>query len=299
MNSKYSQKVGMFYAIAAFLFLGLVPIYFKQVASVMPLEVLTHRIIWSVVTLLILLFISKKFYLIKSILQNKNIFKYLLLSSFLVSTNWLIFIYAISENKILEASLGYFINPLISVFLGFIFFSEKITKSQIIAIMIAIMIATFAVIIQMIELGYLPLISIGLATSFAFYGLVRKKVKVESMSGLFIETLLLLPFAFIYLGYLITNDNSAFVGDDTYISLMLTLGGIVTVVPLLWFNIAVVNIKLSTIGILQYLGPSVAFLVAIFIYDEPLSSMKLFTFVLIWIALSVFSYEIFLKKKKV
>lgn len=294
IDDEYNQKVGMIYAIAAFLFWGLVPIYFKQVSSVIPIEVLAHRIIWSVVVLLILLFIKQKFYLIKDILQDKNKLKYLFLSSFLVSTNWLIFIYAISENKILEASLGYFINPLISVFFGFIFFSEKITKNQ----SIAIFIATIAVLIQMIEMGSLPLISIGLATSFAFYGLIRKKVQVEPMSGLFIETLLLLPFSLFYLGYLMINNESAFLGDDIYISLMLTLGGIITVLPLLWFNIAVIKIKLSVIGILQYLGPSVAFLIAIFIYDEPLNTAKLVTFILIWIALAVFSYDIITKRKE-
>ena len=289
------QKVGIYYAVAAFLFWGLVPIYFKQVSSVIPMEVLAHRIIWSVVVLLVLLFIKKRFHLIKLILQDKTKLKYLFLSSILVSTNWLIFIFAISENKILEASLGYFINPLISVFLGFVFFSEKITRYQ----AIAILIATIAVIIQMIELGSLPLISLGLATSFAFYGLVRKKVHIESMSGLFIETLLLLPLALVYLCYLMINNDSSFLADDTYISFMLTLGGIITVLPLLWFNIAIINIKLSTIGILQYLGPSVAFLVAIFIYNEPLTDTKLFTFVLIWIALAVFSWDIFKNRKKV
>lgn len=292
-NSQQNQKVGVLYAIAAFLFWGLVPIYFKQVVSVTPMEVLIHRIIWSVIVLFILLLIRKRFHLIKPIFNDKNKLKYLFLSSFLVSINWLIFIYAISQNKILEASLGYFINPLISVFLGFVFFSEKITKNQ----SIAIIIATIAVIIQMVEIGSLPLISIGLATSFAFYGLVRKKINVESMSGLFVETLMLLPFALIYLAYLIINNNSAFINDSRYISFMLSLGGIVTVLPLLWFNIAIINIKLSTVGILQYIGPSVAFIVAILIYNEPLDSNKLFTFILIWIAIIVFSYDLIVKKR--
>ncbi len=287
---RYSQHtIGIFYAVAAFLFWGLAPIYFMQVSSVNPLEVLIHRIIWSVVVLTLLLFVSKQFKLINPILKNKLQIKYLFLSSFLVSLNWLIFIYAVSVDKILEASLGYFINPLISIFLGYLFFSERISKNQLIAVSIAFV----AVMIQLVTIGTLPLISLGLAFSFAFYGLVRKKVNVASMPGLFIETLLLLPFALGYLSYLIWTNSSALVGDDSYISFMLCLGGIVTVLPLLWFNAATLRLKLSTLGMLQYIGPSVAFVVAIVIYDEVLSSAKMLTFALIWFALMIFTYDIF------
>ncbi|MEA1915467.1 MAG: EamA family transporter RarD [Campylobacterota bacterium] len=292
---KYSSHtIGIFYAVAAFLFWGMVPIYFKQVSDVNALEVLMHRVVWSVVVLLVLLGISKQFNQIKPILKNPSQIKYLVLSSFFVSLNWLIFIYAINSDKILEASLGYFINPLISIFFGYVFFSEKITRNQ----LIAIGIATFAVIIQLITIGSLPLISLGLAFSFALYGMVRKKVNIASLPGLFIETLLTTPFALAYLFYLVSIDASAFVSNGAYTAVMLSLAGLITVLPLLWFNAATLRLKLSTLGMLQYLGPSVAFLIAIFIYDEPLSSAKMFTFVLIWIALALFSYDI-LKKKRV
>ncbi len=288
-----TRQQGILYAISAFSFWGLIPIYFMQVSHVSPLEVLVHRIIWSVVVLIILLQITKQYELLKPILKNLSQIKYLFLSSLLVSANWLIFIYGVSENKILETSLGYFINPLISVLLGYLLFSERLTKIQTVSVFIVFI----AILLEIINMGTIPLISIGLATSFALYGVVRKKVQIASIPGLFIETLLLLPFALGYLIYLTNNDTSAFIQGDNYTTVMLCLGGIITVLPLLWFNASVTRIKLSTIGMLQYIGPSLSFLVAIYIYNEPLSSTKFFTFVLIWIALAIFSYDVFRKGK--
>ncbi len=293
MASNYSkEQIGIFYALAAFVFWGLIPIYFKQVASVNPFEVLLHRVIWSVLVLFILLYISKQFHLVKEVLTNLTQLKYLLLSSFFVSLNWLIFIYGVSSNKILETSLGYFINPLISILLGFLFFSEKLNKNQLISIIIVII----AVIVQIISVGNIPLISLGLAFSFALYGVVRKKLNIASLPGLFIETIIMLPFALFYFYYLITNHTSSFVNDTAYITLMLSLGGIITVLPLIWFNAAITRINLSTLGMLQYTGPTISFVIAILLYDEVLTNSKIITFLLIWIALAIFSYDTFKKK---
>jgi len=290
---KPEEKTGILYAIAAFGFWGLAPIYFKQVASVAPTEVLAHRILWSVVVLLLFLSLSRKFGQIKTLLKETGKLKWLMLSSLLVSTNWLIFIYAVSIGQILEASLGYFINPLISMLFAALFFSESISRKQSIAIGIALL----AVIIQVILLGKLPLISLGLAISFALYGAVRKKIHVASLSGLFVETILILPLAIGYLWYLWHTGMIAFGAGDGYLTLMLSLAGIVTVLPLLWFNAGTIRLKLSTIGMLQYIGPSVAFLVAVFLYDEAISSAKLFTFVLIWIALALYTYDLIKSNK--
>jgi len=288
---KPEEKTGILYAIAAFGFWGLAPIYFKQVASVAPTEVLAHRILWSVVVLVIFLSVSRQFIQIKPLFKEPAKLKWLMLSSLLVSSNWLIFIYAVSIDKILEASLGYFINPLISMLFAALFFSESISRNQSIAIGIALL----AVIIQVILLGKLPLISLGLAITFALYGAVRKKVHVASLPGLFVETILILPLAIGYLWYLWHMDSIAFGAGDGYLTLMLALAGIVTVLPLLWFNAGTIRLKLGTIGMLQYIGPSVAFLVAIFLYDEAISNAKLFTFVLIWIALGLYSYDLYKK----
>ena len=285
---KPEEKTGILYAIAAFAFWGLAAIYFKQVASVAPTEVLAHRILWSVVVLIVFLSLGKQFGQIKLLFKDSSKLKWLMLSSLLVSTNWLIFIYAVSIGQILEASLGYFINPLISMLFAALFFSERISRNQSIAIGIALL----AVIIQVILLGKLPLISLGLAITFALYGAVRKQVHVASLSGLFVETILILPLAVGYLWYLWYTDTIAFGAGDGYLTLMLSLAGIVTVLPLLWFNAGTIRLRLSTIGMLQYIGPSVAFLVAIFLYGEAISSAKLFTFVLIWIALGLYTYDL-------
>ncbi len=290
---KPEEKTGILYAIAAFGFWGLAPIYFKQVASVAPTEVLAHRVIWSVLVLVVFLSLGKQFSQIKPLFRDPVKLKWLILSSLLVSTNWLIFIYAVSIGQILEASLGYFINPLISMLFAALFFSESISQKQSTAIGIALL----AVIIQIILLGKLPLISLGLAITFALYGAVRKKVHVPSLSGLFVETILILPLAIGYLWYLWNTGEIAFGAGDGYITLMLALAGIITVLPLLWFNAGTIRLKLGTIGMLQYIGPSVAFLVAIFLYDEAISSAKLFTFVLIWVALSLYTYDLIKSNK--
>jgi len=291
---KTEEQKGILYAVSAFLFWGLAPIYFKQVAAVSPLEVLAHRIIWSVLVLLLFLTVGKQFGQIKPLLRDRSKLTYLLLSSVLVSVNWLIFIYAVSVDKILEASLGYFINPLISMLFATLFFQERLTRYQ----RIAIALALFAVALQVFALGTLPLISISLAVSFALYGAVRKKAHIASIPGLFIETLLILPLALIYMAYLFRHGTNAFGSGDSTLTLMLSLAGIVTVLPLLWFNAATIRLKLATVGMLQYIGPSVAFLVAIFLYHEPISSAKLFTFVLIWIALGIYSYDLYRGSRK-
>jgi len=289
------EKKGFFYSIAAFVFWGFIPIYFSELSSVSPWEILVHRIIWSVILLIILLQVTKQFKLLRPIFIDKKKLGLLFISSLLVSTNWLVFIYGVSANMILETSLGYFINPLISVVFGYLFFSERLSVYQVCSIALAFI----AIILELINLGTLPLISLALAFSFALYGMVRKKVKIASIPGLFIETLLLFPFAIIYLVYLFFNDTSAFFGDNIYITLMLSLGGVITVLPLLWFNAGVTRIQLSYVAMLQYIGPTISFLVAIYIYNEPLNEDKLLTFLLIWIGLALFSYDILRKKKKV
>ena len=289
------EKLGYTFAIFAFLIWGgLAPIYFKEVASVTPLEVLSHRVIWSILLLLPLLFITKETLNFLAIFQDKSKLRLLFLSTLLISINWLIFIWAIANNKIMEASLGYYINPLINVVLGYIFFSERMSKNQYLAIFIAFV----AILYQFYSLGSIPIISLVLATSFGLYGLIRKKVNISSIPGLLIETLMLLPFASLYLLYLYQNSHLDFGYSSTYISIMLSLGGLMTIVPLLLFNGAATRMKLSTLGFFQYIGPSVAFCLAVFVYDEELTTDKIITFSLIWLALFIFSFDALMKKRK-
>lgn len=282
------NKLGQLYAVLAFSFWGAVaPIYFKQVASVEPIEVLIHRIIWSFLILIPLLFITKQVDVLKSVIKDFKKLKYLFFSTFFISLNWLVFIWAVANNKIMETSLGYYINPLVSLFFGYIFFSERMTRYQYIAVFIAFI----AVLYEIITLGSIPLVSLCLALSFAFYGMIRKKINVGSIVGLFIETLILIPFAIIGIYYLIITDKVSFLHSTGYIDIMLSLGGLITIIPLLLFNGAATRMRLVTLGFFQYIGPTCSFLLAIFIYNEEFNSNKFISFCLIWIALVIFSLD--------
>lgn len=283
-----NEKKGTIYAILAFTFWGLVPIYFKTVSHVDPFEVLVHRILWSILFLFLLLFMTKSFNNFILILKDIKKVKILFISAMLVSLNWLTFIWAISNNKIVEASLGYYINPLISVLLGYIFYKERMSKQQIFALIIAFC----AIFYQVYSLGSLPVISLILAFSFGFYGFARKKVQVESISGLLIETLLVSPFALVYFLYIVKSNQNAFNLSFDSTSLLLIAAGLVTIIPLIWFNSAATKISMMKLGFLQYIGPSMTFLLAIFVYSEPLNSDKLITFIMIWTALIIFSINI-------
>lgn len=290
------SRLGQIYAILAFLFWGgIAPIYFKQVANVDAFEVLIYRVLFSCLTLLPFFLFRKELQALIVAIKDFRTIKYLFFSTFVISINWLTFIWAIANDRILEASLGYYINPLVNVGLGFLIFNERMTKNQYLAIFIGLL----AVAYQLFALGYLPLVSLILAFSFGFYGMLRKKVNVGSIVGLFIEVIILLPFALAYLFYLYHYEVVAFFESSSfYTSFMLALSGLVTVIPLLLFNGAATRMKLTTIGFFQYIGPTVAFFVAIFIYKEEFNFDKLVTFILIWIALFVFSLDTINKLRK-
>ncbi|RXJ76415.1 protein RarD [Arcobacter sp. F155] len=290
------SRLGQIYAILAFLFWGgLAPIYFKQVSNVDAFEILIYRILFSCVTLLPFFLFKKELHALITAVKDFRTIKYLFFSTFVISLNWLTFIWAIANDRILEASLGYYINPLVNVGLGFLIFSERMTRNQYIAIFIGVV----AVLYQLFSLGYLPMVSLILAFSFGFYGMLRKKANVGSIAGLFIEVVILLPFALAYLFYLYQYEVVAFFESTSfYTSFMLALSGLVTVIPLLLFNGAATRMKLTTIGFFQYIGPTVAFFIAIFVYNEEFNFDKLVTFILIWIALFVFSLDTINKLRK-
>ncbi len=290
------SRLGQIYAILAFLFWGgLAPIYFKQVSNVDAFEILIYRILFSCVTLLPFFLFKKELQSLIAAVKDFKTVKYLFFSTFVISLNWLTFIWAIANDRILEASLGYYINPLVNVGLGFLIFSERMTRNQYIAIFIGVV----AVLYQLFSLGYLPMVSLILAFSFGFYGMLRKKANVGSIAGLFIEVVILLPFALAYLFYLYHYEVVAFFESTSfYTSFMLALSGLVTVIPLLLFNGAATRMKLTTIGFFQYIGPTVAFFIAIFVYNEEFNFDKLVTFILIWIALFVFSLDTINKLRK-
>ena len=275
-----TQK-GFILALATFIMWGVFPVFFKFIQGISATEVLAHRIIWSSVILFIVLIVTKKLTSLKRIAKIKKVILTLAITGILIASNWGIFIYAINQNEILATSLGYFINPLFSILLGSIILKEELSW----ALKLSIFIVFIAIGIQIYALGKLPFISIMLPLSFALYGLLRKRLGVRTFEGLFIETMILSPFALIYLIYLGLVSNSEF--GLNFNGIMLFLSGFITILPLLTFNASTKYLKLSTIGFLQYISPTLSMLIAVFVYNETLDLYKITSFVLIWISLAI------------
>ncbi|WP_413285548.1 EamA family transporter RarD [Vibrio sp. MA40-2] len=281
------SKQGILLAIAAYTMWGIAPIYFKSITEVSALEILSHRVIWSFVFLAFLLHLSRRWKTVRQVLKNKKNMLFLTITSVLVGTNWLIFIWAVNANHMIDASLGYYINPLFNVVLGMLFLGERLRKLQ----WFAVLLAFIGVAIQIIAFGRIPVVALALATSFGCYGLLRKKINLDAQTGLFIETMIILPAALIYLFFIADSATSHLLDNDIKLTLLLMSAGVVTTLPLLCFNGAATRIMLSTLGFFQYIGPSLMFLLAVFIYNEPFTTDKAITFAFIWGALIVFSFD--------
>lgn len=280
-------KQGVLFAITAYCFWGLIPLFFKALGAAGPGEILAHRIIWSVIILAALLKLLGKFDDFLATLKSLRRLAPLALSSFLISVNWLIFIWAINSERILETSLGYYINPLVSVFLATMVLKEKLSKLQ----LIAIAIAGIGVLNQLLLFGQTPWVALTLAFSFGGYGLVRKKINVDPFVGLAVETSLLLPISVVYLVVLQSSGEGVFLQRDLTLDSLLVLSGAVTAFPLIVFAAAARRLTLTALGLFQYIAPSVSFMLAIFLYAEPFGLPEVITFVLIWMALAVFCID--------
>lgn len=289
MTPEQQQRTrqGILLAIGAYTMWGIAPIYFKSLSEVSPLEILSHRVVWSFFLLAFLLHLGRSWRNVRDTLTSKPKMTYLVATSLLVGANWLIFIWAVNANHMLDASLGYYINPLINVVLGMIFLGERLRKLQ----WFAVGFAAIGVLIQVIAFGSIPVVAIALAFSFGFYGLLRKKVSLEAQTGLFIETLVMLPAAAIYLLFIADSATSDFAANPMSLNMLLIAAGIVTTLPLLCFTGAATRLKLSTLGFFQYIGPSLMFLLAVLIYGEAFTTDKAVTFAFIWGALVIFSFD--------
>ncbi len=274
---------GAYFALSAYAFWGLAPIYFKWVDHVSALEILSHRVIWALAMLVGILAYTGQLGALRIPL---NRLPALLLTATLLSFNWLVFIYAVINDNITETSLGYFINPLVSVFLGMIFLGERLRPLQ----WLAILIALIGIMVQLLFYGQIPWLGLSLAFSFGFYGLVRKNLNMHPIAGLTIETLIVLPFAAGFLLWAGGRGNLNF-GDNWSVSLLLVLAGFVTSFPLLCFNAAVTRLSLAAMGMLQYVAPSMSLILAVFFYGEPFSAVQMVTFSCIWLALCIFTVE--------
>lgn len=293
MKTSSDDSKGLIAAITCYILWGLVPIFWKQLIHIPALELINHRVIWSVVILLVIIVAQKRFKIyVAGFLTFKSFFT-LLFTTALISTNWLIFIWAVNANHILDTSLGYYINPILNIFLGSLILKEKLSKLQ----KWAVVVAALGVLSLIISIGYLPWISMVIALSFALYGFVRKIAPMDPVVGLAQEASLLLIPALGYLYYLESQGHSSF-GHNTQDSIMLFLCGVITTVPLLLFLFSLKRIKLSTIGILQFITPTTTFFLAVFYYNEPFEIAKLFAFALIWLSVVMYISDLRLKGQK-
>ncbi|MBI1209639.1 MAG: EamA family transporter RarD [Azospirillum sp.] len=287
-----APRLGVLYAAAAFLWWGAAPIYFKAVGQVPPFEILAHRILWSLLLVGAIVLAVKPAGAIRAAIGGPRRLGVYVATTLLVSLNWLVFIWAIAEGHLLQASLGYYINPLINVLLGMAFLGERLSRPQ----ALAVAIATIGVSGLVVAHGEVPWVALVLALSFGFYALIRKKAAVDPLLGLLIETALLAPLALGFLVWLGLAGGGAFGramsgGGGLPLDLLLVLSGVVTAVPLILFMSGAQRLKLSTIGLMQYLAPTGHFLLGVFLYGEPFTPAHGFAFACIWIALALYSND--------
>ncbi|EKO3438033.1 EamA family transporter RarD [Vibrio fluvialis] len=286
MNDHKTTQQGVLFALGAYTMWGFAPIYFKQLGDIAAYEILAHRVIWSMLFSVLLILAFGLWPRARTVLRSAKQLRYLVTTSILVGLNWGVFIWAINNHHMLDASLGYYINPLINVLLAMLFLNEKLGTWK----WVAVILALIGVGSEIVHVGRVPVISLVLAFSFGFYGLLRKKVRVEPTIGMLIETALLLPLALAYLWF--TDSNTSNLSNNTLsLNILLIAAGPITMAPLMCFAAAATRIKLSTLGFFQYIGPTLMLCLATGLYGEELSAHKLITFIFIWAALAVFFWD--------
>lgn len=278
---------GIFYAIGSYAIWGLYPFYFHAVQHIAAPEIVAHRILWSFVLLAFVLFFLHRWRWIPKAFSSWKTLAVFTCSSFLVTANWSVYVYAIITNQTLEASLGYFINPLFSVFLGAVVLKEKLRTFQKVALVVAVIGVAWIT----WQTGKFPFIGLLLALSFGLYGLIRKMAPLGSLEGLSLETAIATPFALIYLGYLGLEGNLALTQETIDYQLLLLFAGPLTVAPLLLFAMGLKMVRYSTIGFIQYINPTLGFLIGLFCFNEPCTIYRLVGFMIIWTAVLIFLAE--------
>lgn len=293
MSDVGSSKAGLLHALIAYTIWGVMPLFFKQLEDINPFVVVAHRTVWSVLLLIIILALVKRLPEYRTIFTTPKLLIAVTLSSFLIATNWLVYIWSIQNDHILAASLGYFLNPLLNVVLGFVILKESLNRWQILAVLLALA----GVVI--LSLGSLDTIwiSLSLAASFGFYGLMRKITPVASVPGLASETTILMPIGICFIIYTQYVGGFNGMGYSGKTDIFLILGGFVTAVPLMLFASAAKKITYTTLGFIQYIGPTIQMLLAIFLYDEKLTMPYAICFAFIWLALAVYSINGFYMSK--
>lgn len=288
----FAARDGIAAALGAYVIWGLVPIFFKQLAAVPALEIIAHRVVWSLLLVGVLLVGRSRLNIVWQAARNPRILARAAAAAALVMTNWLVFVWAVNAGRILETSFGYFITPLVSILLAVAVLGERLRPRQ----WIAVSLACVGVALEGWRVGGLPWVSLALAGTFGSYGLLRKQLPVDAAGGLLLETACATPLALGYLLWLGNMGNSGHFGADLSTSALLIASGAVTAVPLLLFAIGARRLPLATLGFLQYVAPSLTFLVAILLYDEPMNLARLLAFAAIWAGLALYTADLLLQR---
>ncbi|WP_151632393.1 EamA family transporter RarD [Noviherbaspirillum aerium] len=281
------MNTGMLYAASAYALWGVFPLYFKSLQEVPPLEILLHRMVWSLVFVALVLGWKRQWAWLGEVLRKPKVVLGFTASAVLLAGNWFIYIWAVNNGNVVEASLGYFINPLFNVLLGSLLLHERLRRVQ----WCAVALAACGVAWLTWQAGHLPWIALMLAATFGLYGLLRKTASLGALEGLALETLVLFPAAFGYLVFLSMQGHNSFASASTTTQLLLAAAGPITAVPLLLFASGARRIPLSLLGLLQYIGPTIQLLLGVWLYHEPFGGARLAGFALIWGALAVYSLE--------
>jgi chloramphenicol-sensitive protein RarD len=284
-DDQQSRRAGLWLGFAAYLIWGVLPLYFKQVAQVSATEIVAHRIVWSLILLSIVAAFLRRWLEIKAAVTSGQVLTTLVVTALLIAVNWLVYIYAILHDHALEGSLGYYLNPLVNVLLGVVFLGERLSRIQVFACLLA----AAGVAVLAVGAGSGLWISLVLALSFSLYGFLRKITAVDALEGLWIETAILSPVALGWILLLQHRGTGGFGAFGLGTDALLVLGGAITATPLLLFTAAAKRLPYSTLGFLQYIAPSLQFLLAVFVFGEPLTPAHAACFAAIWLALAVFT----------
>lgn len=280
-----TTAAGVWYTIAAYGAWGILPLYWKALQAVPASQILANRVIWSFVFVGVLLTLTRRWADFKQIFSNRKNMLSLTLGSLLISANWFTYIWAVNTDQVIATSLGYYINPLVTVLLGLLVLRERLDRWQIVSLLLA----TAGVAIVAFRYGEIPWVSLALALTFGLYGLVKKLVKVDATLSLGMETVIVTPLALAYLLFCQINGSSA-VGHVAYSKLLLlVLSGVITALPLLWFAEGAKRIPLSTVGFIQYLSPTIGLLLGVFLFKEPFTETDAISFGFIWAALALYT----------
>lgn len=286
LSARRHARVGAVFGIAAYLWWGLVPLYFKLLAAAPAIEVLAHRVVWSAPLLALLVFFRHQSRSLVAALTTPRSLLTLCCSASLIAANWFVYIWAVTHDRVLEGSLGYFINPLVNVLLGVLLLGERLRRWQVVSVLLA----AIGVLWLSLAYGKPPWLSLALAVSFGLYGLLRKVAPVESLVGLTAETALMWPIAAAYLAFILTRGQAAF-GDAATLNALLVLAGPVTAVPLLWFAASARRLRLATVGLLQYISPTFQLMLAVLWFGEAFTRTHLVAFGCIWAALALYTAD--------